>query len=367
MAEFKAGDRVVKMSGIGAGKYGTVNSVMENGTLNVTFDGERLPKYCDPALCGQVAANAKFRWGDRVKDKHGNRGIVVGIQDDDAGPFGSPPSKYGAILRIKTDDGKTGYLEEANASLANSRAANSAAADKGRKLLSGTRGEGYVATMEKELAAGKSEGLKHDIRVASHYAEHGTPEGKEFHKAVLVYLKELGRKYGINSAAANAVSNASYRNSHSYFVIAPGIKDHCILSGWDNREDAEYAAADLRKRGVGCSVARRQLLEMSGVDPDVEKSWKGNHVPNAAANAVARNAGESAHFKLFQGMARAAVGEILYAAEGELRALTGKAKECADAARAQGDAKTVSDIARVLSLLKDAVRKHHSDCLRTIG
>ena len=42
-------------------------------------------------------------------------------------------------------------------------------------------------------------------------------------------------------------------------------------------------------------------------------------------------------------------------------------KECADAARAQGDAKTVSDIARVLSLLKDAVRKHHSDCLRTIG
>ena len=66
-------------------------------------------------------------------------------------------------------------------------------------------------------------------------------------------------------------------------------------------------------------------------------------------------------------MARAAVGEILYAAEGELRALTGKAKECADAARAQGDAKTVSDIARVLSLLKDAVRKHHSDCLRTIG
>lgn len=67
MAEFKAGDRVVKMSGIGAGKYGTVNSVMENGTLNVTFDGERLPKWCDPARCGQVAANAKFKVGDRVK------------------------------------------------------------------------------------------------------------------------------------------------------------------------------------------------------------------------------------------------------------------------------------------------------------
>lgn len=58
MAEFKAGDRVVKMSGFSAGKYGTVNSVLENGTLNVTFDGERLPKYCDPMRCGQVATNA---------------------------------------------------------------------------------------------------------------------------------------------------------------------------------------------------------------------------------------------------------------------------------------------------------------------
>lgn len=66
MAEFKAGDRVVKMSGTGAGKYGTVNSVSENGTLNVTFDGERLPRYCDPMRCGQVAANAKFKVGDRV-------------------------------------------------------------------------------------------------------------------------------------------------------------------------------------------------------------------------------------------------------------------------------------------------------------
>ena len=59
MAEFKAGDRVVKMSGIGAGKYGTVNSVMESGTLNVTFDGERLPRYCDPGRCGKVATNRR--------------------------------------------------------------------------------------------------------------------------------------------------------------------------------------------------------------------------------------------------------------------------------------------------------------------
>lgn len=66
MKEFQAGDRVVKMSGVAAGKYGTVNSVLDNGTLNVTFDGERRPRYCDPERCGQVATNAKFKVGDRV-------------------------------------------------------------------------------------------------------------------------------------------------------------------------------------------------------------------------------------------------------------------------------------------------------------
>jgi len=77
MAEFKAGDRVVKMSGTGAGKYGTVNSVAENGTLNVTFDGERLPRYCDPMRCGQVAANDKKevarKYGEFVAEAFADR------------------------------------------------------------------------------------------------------------------------------------------------------------------------------------------------------------------------------------------------------------------------------------------------------
>jgi hypothetical protein len=69
MAEFKAGDRVVKMSGMCAGKYGTVNSVMENGTLNITFDGGRLPKYCDPEKCGAVARNAVALPSDAIRSE----------------------------------------------------------------------------------------------------------------------------------------------------------------------------------------------------------------------------------------------------------------------------------------------------------
>lgn len=77
MAEFKSGDRVVKMSGAAAGKYGTVNSVREDGTLNVTFDGEHLPRYCDPMRCGQVAANAKFKVGDKVRWDFGGGTMTV--------------------------------------------------------------------------------------------------------------------------------------------------------------------------------------------------------------------------------------------------------------------------------------------------
>ena len=60
MADFQTGDRIVKMSGVNAGKFGTINSIGDSGTLNVTFDGEKLPRYCDPERCGKVAANAKF-------------------------------------------------------------------------------------------------------------------------------------------------------------------------------------------------------------------------------------------------------------------------------------------------------------------
>lgn len=133
MADFKAGDRVVKMSGTGAGKYGTVNSVMDNGTLNVTFDGERLPRYCDPMRCGQVATNAKFSDGTML-----DTGIKV---KKTRGLFGdtSHIGKVGTAVRVYDEGGEgaavmvrypgsTELFEEDSRTLVrvNSRAANAA-------------------------------------------------------------------------------------------------------------------------------------------------------------------------------------------------------------------------------------------------
>lgn len=112
MAEFTAGDRVVKMSGIAAGKYGTVNSVREDGTLNVTFDGERMARFCDPERCGKVAANAKFKVGDKVKHKtNGLTGIVEGRATE--------PGNYNV-----RSEGRVFMWDEDDLVLANSRACN---------------------------------------------------------------------------------------------------------------------------------------------------------------------------------------------------------------------------------------------------
>lgn len=137
MAEFKAGDRVVKMSGTGAGKYGTVNSVSENGTLNVTFDGERLPRYCDPMRCGQVATNAKFKVGDKVK--------VVGKSLASKGWVGKvikvDTSNKGWPYKVSFDGREDGEYAEAEIVAANAEGAKFKVGDKVVSIKTGRKGK----------------------------------------------------------------------------------------------------------------------------------------------------------------------------------------------------------------------------------
>jgi hypothetical protein len=138
MKEFQAGDRVVKMSGVAAGKYGTVNSVLDNGTLNVTFDGERRPRYCDPERCGQVATNAKIvtqdnfgtlRVGDHVDFRKSRywkgTGVVTRVYGD-------------GIIDVKGDRGE-GEMEIHEEDILNSRAANAVARNAGGGKNAATR------------------------------------------------------------------------------------------------------------------------------------------------------------------------------------------------------------------------------------
>lgn len=124
MADFGKGDRIVKMSGVAAGRYGTVNGVCDDGTLNVTFDGERLPRYCDPMRCGKVAANATFKKGDRVIWK-GRFGTVRGVVERPTLAPGSYYIKLTDDVRITPTQRLVDHSAPASElTLANARAAN---------------------------------------------------------------------------------------------------------------------------------------------------------------------------------------------------------------------------------------------------
>ena len=126
MAEYKQGDRVVKMSGAAAGKYGTVNSVRDDGTLNVTFDGERLPRYCDPMRCGKVAANA-------AKPVGLYRGCKISVADHSPDDITRPGKTYivedadgVSVGGFVTSDAAKRWCDQHPSRCANSRAANAA-------------------------------------------------------------------------------------------------------------------------------------------------------------------------------------------------------------------------------------------------
>ena len=92
-------------------------------------------------------------------------------------------------------------------------------------------------------------------------------------------------------------------------------------------------------------------------------------VANAvAAQGAAKNAaGGSPFYRAYAERAKAALREIRYAAEGELRALRGYADSAASEARKAGDAEGWNEIVRRQAILEDALANYVRASLRTIG
>ena len=248
MAEFKAGDRVVKMSGTAAGKYGTVNSVSENGTLNVTFDGERLPRYCDPERCGQVATNAKFKVGDKVKftvDGRMQVGTVLRV-------YGGPHDMYDVKVGAST------------LTLADTPMFAANAVELTNPNYKPEAGMKYLETHFEIF----------DPKVAKAMIEDARRKGVKVPPGVL----EKARRAGLlANAARNARAlNWNYRNSYQFFCVDPAMKAPCILSGWDYREDAKDDAEELKELNIPHKIVSRRFLEQIGIDPNVGASWKKN-------------------------------------------------------------------------------------------
>ena len=248
MAEFKAGDRVVKMSGTAAGKYGTVNSVGEHGTLNVTFDGERLPRFCDPDRCGKVAANADIRdmtSSERSKVRSiATPGLPFKFHSEGPAEIGiwNPPGMPGITIyySISLPFGFGGHDWLVSAS------------------------GGRTKSWERR---GETKDLESALREAK-IALKG---------AVNMINKWFSSVLKIPNSYTNARAlNWNYRNSYQFFCVDPSMKAPCIYSGWDYREDAKDDAAELKEFGIPHKIVSRRFLEQNGIDPNDGASWKKN-------------------------------------------------------------------------------------------
>lgn len=297
MADFKAGDRVVKMSGFSAGKYGTVNSVREDGTLNVTFDGERLPRYCDPERCGQVATNAKFKVGD-VVTAYGFPGKCRIVQDDgrynpaNEGWYGLKPLKGGAVFSAHERDIKA----------ANFRAANAA-----------RNGERWTPDEKRAIAA-----AYHPNGGAPRWGSH-TVEFIHSQFGKYFVIKEAEGRYKVSFTPTDPYEKGWMKSASSIDEV------NRIMGTWTNSRAANAAnptGADIARfwklakayhdGGISASQSHelnvledKFLWDVTDVNPRAT-SWSGNPPKvskspwaheswsvwkNAARNAVARNAG----------------------------------------------------------------------------
>lgn len=205
MADFNKGDRIVKMSGVNAGKYGTINSISDSGTLNVTFDGERLPRFCDPERCGKIGLNAKFKVGDKVKHKtNGLTGIVEGRATE--------PGNYNV-----RSEGRVFMWDEDDLVLANACAANAKFKVGDRVWFKAPVTGAKVTAKITATLGGEKYGFVDDDGIQ------GTIEGNAI--------------YPLNSTAANATFKVGDRVRHgNVMYISKTNEDRLVgtITRWDD-------------------------------------------------------------------------------------------------------------------------------------
>lgn len=126
--------------------------------------------------------NATFKVGDKV-------------QDPESGGFGKVTDVSGTRIRVSWDNGNSTWESEDKMTLSGESASPLGDPERGRQAIIDGPGAGYLATLEREVAAGKTEGLEGEKKRCRHYIENGKDDAeKQLHRDALAFLEELGKK-----------------------------------------------------------------------------------------------------------------------------------------------------------------------------
>lgn len=135
--------------------------------------------------------NATFKVGDKVKvigKGLASKGWVGKIVKVDTTNKGWP-------YKVRFDGRDDGEYAATEIVAVEPKSAPLGDPERGRQAIIDGPGAGYLATLEREVAAGKTEGLEGEKKRCRHYIENGKDDAeKQLHRDALAFLEELGKK-----------------------------------------------------------------------------------------------------------------------------------------------------------------------------
>ena len=146
--------------------------------------------------------------------------------------------------------------------------------ERGRQAIIDGPGAGYLATLEREVAAGKTEGLEGEKKRCRHYIENGKDDAeKQLHRDALAFLEELGKKAKADGSAAekkeqeeNAISfkvgDKVQDPESGGFGKVTDVSGTRIRVSWDNG-NATWEFAKQMSKGTPASKAYEPPFDMN--------------------------------------------------------------------------------------------------------
>ena len=137
--------------------------------------------------------------------------------------------------------------------------------ERGRQAIIDGPGAGYLATLDREVAAGKTEGLEGEKERCRHYIENGKDDAeKQLHRDALAFLEELGKKAEKKNIPENKIPSdaeieeAANATSKAFRYSKQGVKNKIVNMLKGNRvfadQDGDLLTVVMAMKGKGSVV-----------------------------------------------------------------------------------------------------------------
>ena len=240
-----------------------------------------------------VITGPKTQWGSyRVRFDDGTEAVVYGGGIE---PEASNTGTFEKKEISSIDDLSAAEKKEKEENAISFKVGSKGDPERGRQAIIDGPGAGYLATLEREVAEGKTEGLEGEKERCRHYIENGKDDAeKQLHRDALAFLEELGKKAEKKNIPASKAFEPRFDMSkeslYGYGKTDPSAKDAATLAatfnqraGWGFADDEVQAYFDAFKDMDAGKVPKLPDLDGKTYEPPMDTKWNG---PQQALAAI---------------------------------------------------------------------------------